>query len=326
MLTQADQMAGDFTPRDFRDALSTFATGVTIVTAQGLSGEPVGMTASSFNSVSTEPPLILWSVTKTALSAEAFRQAKHFAVHVLATDQTDLSNIFARSGVDKFGGCDHRLDPNKVPVLTGCATRFDCTNWAVHEGGDHWIIIGHVDAIERNKKEGLVFGGGAYAIAAPLTTPTRESATLAEGESAAESLLFYHLSRAYHQMGHRIHQAVRNAGLTLAEWRILASLHGEVSLSFSELSARTFLDPQSLGDVLSSLEGEGLCDLSNEGGSRSARGTPSGAKRVERLFEMSHEIENRALESASDSQREKLVNWLKQIVSNTDAIGPDNQS
>ncbi|MGI9355241.1 MAG: flavin reductase [Rhizobiaceae bacterium] len=315
-------MTGEFTSRDFRDALSNFATGVTIVTTQGLDGEPVGMTASSFNSVSTEPPLILWCVTKSAYSAESFRQAKRFAVHILATDQTDLSNSFAKSGTDKFGRCDYQLDRDNVPVLTGCATRFDCTNWAVHEGGDHWIIIGRVDAIERSKKEGLVFGGGAYAIAAPLTTPTRESATPAEGESAAESLLFYHLSRAYHQMGHRIHQAVRDAGLTLAEWRILASLHGEVSLSFSELSARTFLDPQSLGDVLSSLESEGLCNLSTKGGPRSASGTPNGAKRVERLFEMSHEIESQALENASPVQREALVNRLKQIVSNTDMIIP----
>jgi len=324
MLAQAEQNAGNFTPRDFRDALSTFATGVTIVTTQGLDGEPVGMTASSFNSVSTDPPLILWSVTKTALSAEAFRLARNFAVHVLATDQTDLSNLFAKSGANKFGSCDYQIDRGNVPVLTGCATRFDCTNWAVYEGGDHWIIIGHVDGIERSKKEGLVFGGGAYAIAAPLTTPTGESATLLEGESAAESLLFYHLSRAYHQMGHHIHQAVRDAGLTLAEWRILASLHGEISLSFSELSARTFLDPQSLSDILTSLQSEGLCNLSNEVGSHTAEGTASGAKRVEQLFELSHEIENRALESASESQREKLVTLLKQIVSNTDAIGSDS--
>lgn len=323
MLAHADQMIGDFTPRDFRDALSTFATGVTIVTTRGLDGEPVGMTASSFNSVSTDPPLILWSVTKTALSAEAFRQAKNFAVHILATDQTDLSNLFAKSGADKFGGCDYRLDQGSVPVLTGCATRFDCTNWAVYEGGDHWIIIGHVDAIERNKKEGLVFGGGGYAIASPLTTPTGESATHLEGESAAESLIFYHLSRAYHQMGHHIHQAVRDAGLTLAEWRILASLYGEVSLSFFELSARTYLDPQSLSDIITSLESEGLCNLSTKGGLRSARGTACGAQRVERIFELSHDIESRALENVSPSQREALVNRLKKIVSRTGTIAPD---
>ena len=87
-----------FSPQSFREALGQFATGVTIVTARGPEGEPVGMTASSFNSVSIDPPLVLWSVTKSALSAEAFRTAEHYAIHVLATDQTDLSNRFARRG------------------------------------------------------------------------------------------------------------------------------------------------------------------------------------------------------------------------------------
>jgi 3-hydroxy-9,10-secoandrosta-1,3,5(10)-triene-9,17-dione monooxygenase reductase component len=87
--------------RALRDALSSFATGVTIVTTADVTGEPIGMTASSFNSVSMEPPLILWSVTKTALSAPVFQNAKHFAVHVLAANQMSLSNRFARS-IDTF--------------------------------------------------------------------------------------------------------------------------------------------------------------------------------------------------------------------------------
>ena len=273
--------------------------------------------------MSTDPPLILWSVTKSALSSEAFRQAKHFAVHVLATDQTDISNLFAKSGADKFGSCTYSLDDNDVPVLTECATRFDCSSWAIHEGGDHWIIIGRVEAIERSKKEGLVFGGGAYAIASPLTTPSGDSTPLAKGETAADNMLFYHLSRAYHQMGHTIHQAVRNAGLTLAEWRILASLHGEVSLSYQELSARTFLDPRSLSDNLISLAGEGLCKLIEANGMRSATGTQDGAERVEQLFELSHQIERDALGSAPEQQREELIDRLRQIVSNTDTVGPN---
>ena len=133
--------ASKFTARDMRYALSKFATGVTIVTACDDHGNHVGMTASSFNSVSMEPPLILWSVTKTALSSDIFRNAEYFAVHVLSADQKELSNKFARTGEDKFSEVNYTIDQNNVPLLTDALVRFDCTTWAVYEGGDHWIVI-----------------------------------------------------------------------------------------------------------------------------------------------------------------------------------------
>jgi len=318
MVKHAGKGAGDFTARDFRDALSTFATGVTIVTTQDAQGGPVGMTASSFNSVSTEPPLVLWSVAKTAFSAPIFKSAKFFAIHVLATDQTDLSNQFARSGEDKFANIDYAQDENGVPVLTGCATRFDCRSWAVYEGGDHWVIVGQVETIDRAKKEGLVFGGGAYSIAAPLTTIDKTAVAEAGKDGAIEGMLFYHLSRAYHQMGHQFHEAVRDAGLTLAEWRILANLHSETSLTNSELAARTFLDPQSLSDVLTSLQEDGLCKLGSRDGAPLATGTPSGTQRVEPLLTLNRQIEEAVLDQANGGQRDELIRQLKTIVSNTE--------
>ena len=174
----------NFDTREFRTALSGFSTGVTIVTSISDDGEKVGMTASSFNSVSTEPPLILWSVTKSALSASVFRDAKYFSVHVLASDQIDLSNKFAQRGADKFAFVDHSQDSNGVPIISGSVSRFDCSSWAVHEGGDHWVIIGEVEGIARENKESLVFSEGSYATASPITPievrgseSTNESAT-----------------------------------------------------------------------------------------------------------------------------------------------------
>ncbi len=313
----------NFSPRDLRDALSTFATGVTIVTAQDAESNPIGMTASSFNSVSMDPPLILWSVTKTALSASAFKAAPHFAIHVLATDQTDLANRFARSGEDKFSGAEYRLDDNDVPCIEGCATRFDCRSWATYEGGDHWIIVGEVVAIERAKKEGLVFGGGAYATASPLTVLANTTANETTGESEIESLLFYHLSRAYHQMGHQFHEAVRNNGLTLAEWRILANLYGNTCVSHENLTARTFLDPQSLSDALASLSDEGLCTLSANGDTALATGTDAGSARVKKLFELGGEIEASALGELNSTDRDQLIAQLRMIVSNTESLSSE---
>ncbi|WP_198008676.1 flavin reductase family protein [Ahrensia sp. R2A130] len=166
----------NFTDREFRDALSTFGTGVTIVTARDGDGAPVGMTASSFSSVSMNPPLVLWSAAKKALSGEAFRDAQHFAVHVLHTEQSDLSNRFAKTGTDKFSGLDWNGDANSVPELPDVLARFECSQYAVYEGGDHWIIVGEVTSFEHMSGKGLLHVAGGYASARTLRPSSSEAA------------------------------------------------------------------------------------------------------------------------------------------------------
>ena len=87
---------------DFRNALGSFATGITVITALGKDGQKVGMTANSFNSVSLDPMLVLWSVARDANCFDDFIDAESFAIHVLANDQEAMSNRFATSGADKF--------------------------------------------------------------------------------------------------------------------------------------------------------------------------------------------------------------------------------
>ena len=111
--------------REFRNALGSFTTGVTIVTTRDASGHDVGLTANSFNSVSLDPPLVLWSLAKSSTSLSAFVEAKHFAVHILAADQEPLSNRFATRGADKFAGLQIERGEGGMPLLHGCAARFD---------------------------------------------------------------------------------------------------------------------------------------------------------------------------------------------------------
>ncbi len=307
-----------FTSRELRDALSTFATGVTIVTAADPRGDPAGMTASSFNSVSMEPPLILWSVTKNALSAEIFRTAKHFAVHVLSSNQVKLSNLFASSGADKFSDTPYFRDQNDVPVIPGTASRFDCSAWACYEGGDHWIIVGRVENIQRENTESLVFSGGSYATASTLRPPSsNDTVTLDGAGGPIDELLIYNLSRAYHQMADQFHHAVRNSGLTIPEWRILASLHGKMSHSLSELAARTFIDPVSLADMLLSMQEQDLCKATGEPPQIQVTGTAAGHERVEHLFELGTKQDMTAISGAGDNAREKLVALLQHVIVNT---------
>jgi len=112
-------MTGKSNPQlEFRNALGSFATGVTIATTKDSEGNPVGVTASSFNSVSLDPPLVLWSLAKSSHSRAAFCESGHFAVHVLAASQEELSNKFARSGADKFDSVDWREGELGSPVFT----------------------------------------------------------------------------------------------------------------------------------------------------------------------------------------------------------------
>jgi len=141
---------------EFRRVLGHFATGVAVVTALDSQGTKVGMTISSFNSVSLDPPLVLWSVAKDSLSYDVFVQAKYFAVHVLAMHQKDLVNRFAQSGEDKFDQFDCREGIDGVPILPEFAACFECSTEYVYPGGDHKIIVGRVHSFEEQDADPLI--------------------------------------------------------------------------------------------------------------------------------------------------------------------------
>jgi len=148
--------------QSFRQALGSFATGVTIVTTLDQDGEPVGVTASSFNSVSLDPPLVLWSVSKSSLSLPAFSANGHFAIHVLSAEQTDLADRFARSQSDKWSGVSWRKGAHGSPLLDDHAAVFECTMRHEYDGGDHIILVGEVTNFEAHDKAPLLFHGGQY--------------------------------------------------------------------------------------------------------------------------------------------------------------------
>lgn len=151
--------------RGLRDVLGRFATGVTVVTAPGPDG-PAAITANSFASVSLDPPLVLWSPAKASRRFELFRDAPRFVIHVLAADQTDLARHFARTGHD-FSPADWHEAPGGLPLLNHFAARFTCTRHAVHDGGDHVVILGRVDRAEAGTAPPLVFSDGCYGRFAP---------------------------------------------------------------------------------------------------------------------------------------------------------------
>ncbi|MEP2735558.1 MAG: flavin reductase family protein [Erythrobacter sp.] len=155
-------------PRAFRAALGSFATGVTIATTMDEDGEPIGVTASSFNSVSLDPPLVLWSLSKASLSRPAFIQSGHFAIHVLASDQSALSDRFARSQSNKWDGLAWHKGTLGSPLLDEHAAVFECKTRHEYDGGDHIILVGEVVEFEVHSKAPLLFHAGQYAQVSPL--------------------------------------------------------------------------------------------------------------------------------------------------------------
>jgi flavin reductase (DIM6/NTAB) family NADH-FMN oxidoreductase RutF len=154
--------AGAFTERQFRDALAQFATGVTVIAARRADGRYAGFTANSFNSVSLDPPLVLWSLNRRAESLAAYQNAKRYAINVLAHDQVDLARRFSRPHADRFEGVDFRLGAADAPLIEGCVAWFECRHHATHRAGDHVLFIGLVETCERRNGTGLVFHHGRY--------------------------------------------------------------------------------------------------------------------------------------------------------------------
>lgn len=164
-LTQGVEFTPAHDPRAFRTALGSFATGVTVVTAPGPDG-PVGITANSFASVSLDPPLILWSPAKASRRFGIFAAARDFAVHVLAADQRHVADGFTRSAA-AFAALDWMADDQGVPLIAGTAARFRCAAFALHDAGDHAIIVGRVLSARRSGQDALVFHAGTYGAFAP---------------------------------------------------------------------------------------------------------------------------------------------------------------
>jgi flavin reductase (DIM6/NTAB) family NADH-FMN oxidoreductase RutF len=162
---------------DLRAALGQFATGVAIVTTRASDGRSVGLTVNSFASVSLEPPLVLWSLSKRSSSLEAFRVAPSVAIHVLSADQEALARRFASPSADRFAGLRRGIGPGGVPLLEGCVARFICMPYARTEAGDHVVFILRVDRWSRAGGPALVFHAGRFRgmgqDAAPPEAPER---------------------------------------------------------------------------------------------------------------------------------------------------------
>ncbi len=153
----------EFDALHFRRALSQFATGVTVITTRLENGNFFGLTASSFNSVSLNPPLVLWSLASTARSMPVFRGNSHYVINVLSVEQASLAERFAQRVANRFDGVEFELSRTGLPILKGAAAWFECHNRSRYPEGDHTIFVGEVECCGVSPQPALVFHDGRFA-------------------------------------------------------------------------------------------------------------------------------------------------------------------
>jgi 3-hydroxy-9,10-secoandrosta-1,3,5(10)-triene-9,17-dione monooxygenase reductase component len=250
-----------------RRALGQFPTGVTIVTA-ARGARKSGMTANSFSSVSLDPPLVQWSVAKSAPSHDAFVDADAFAIHFLGADHRELALRFGARHPDKFTGIDHVAGVTGAPLITDLAPIFECRTWARYPGGDHTILVGEVVRLVARAQDPLLFHSGV--LRGIEARPTRQPPAPAAA-GFVPNYLAYLLARASVVVSGEFHARLKDWGLTVPEWRVLACLMDVEGLSVGELAAMALMKQPRLTKVLDRMEAEGLVER---------RGTPSDRRRT----------------------------------------------
>ncbi|MFJ7215055.1 flavin reductase family protein [Amycolatopsis sp. NPDC098790] len=137
--------------------MASFPAGVTVVTTTDAKGTWHGFTATSFCSVSKEPPLVSVCLAHTAACHDVFTAAGRWAVHVLRSEDSGLAVLFATRGADKFAGGRFTPDRNGLPVLDKSVARLTCRTDAVHPAGDHTILVGRVEDLDTSAGESAVY-------------------------------------------------------------------------------------------------------------------------------------------------------------------------
>ena len=309
-------LAPPFDPKEFRRALGMFATGVTIVTTTAADGTPIGITANSFNSVSLEPPMVLWSLANNARSLPAFSDSTHWNVHILSNEQEALSNRFARAGEDKFNGLALDTQPSGAPLLPGCSARFQCKNAFKYEGGDHTIFVGEVVQYDSSALPPLLYVTGGYALASRKAAPvSTEPQAQLEGAVYSENLLGYLFGRAHFQFLHGIRGTLQQRQLSDTDFFVLSLLSVRQPLQVPEIAAHIAYTGVDLGTgALQSLVQRGLLVQEADG----LRLSPSGSDAILHVLAAAKSVEADLVDRMGEMESAALRNLLKQAILATD--------
>lgn len=302
--------------RDFRRALGAFPTGVTIVTARSPDGADVGLTVNSFNSVSLDPPLILWSLAKSSVSMQAFEDAETFVIHVLAASQEELATRFATRNVDRFAGLDIARGNGGAPLIPGCAALFECRKAHLYEGGDHVIFVGEVLEFDRSDKPVLAFHGGKYALALQKSIPARAQVPNETLEPAIDmNGLNVLLGVAYHHLLVNLEPHLARRGLSEQDYWLLQMIGSEEGRSLAQLNSLLRFGPEFItvadGETL---RAGGLIRLDGAGTAATATLTEKGKQTLVELGAVAKSVETAAEANLDYAEASLLHQLLRRLI------------
>ena len=299
----------------FRRSLAESATGVTVI-ATSVEGERFGLTSNSFASVSLEPPLVLWSIRRESKSFAAFAACSHFAVNILAEDQIELSQRFARSGPDKFRDIDCQAGQGDAPLLAGVAASFECVRTQTYDGGDHLILVGQVLRYSRYDRQPLLFVKGRYAVSAdhPDTRIFTTDAKTGQLEDGEERVLSNLMIRAYSAIASRLERGRQTAGLglTLMQARLLRAAASSPDRTIDELMPELLLDFNASRNLLESVVSLGLVAVDDRG---RVRLTSEGEARLHAIVAHAHANEEIMFQGIPDTDLATVRRVLNTMVS-----------
>lgn len=306
-----------FDPKHFRNALGMFGTGVTIVTTCTEEGEKIGITANSFNSVSLNPPMVLWSLAKNARSLAIFQQASTWNVHILSNEQEALSNRFARAGEDKFAELTLDSAPGEAPLLPHCSARFRCKTAFQYEGGDHIIFVGEVTDYDTNPLPPLLYVTGSYALASRLAQPiSTEPQADTSTSSYSENLMGYLLGRAHYQMLSQLRKPMASYGLSEADFYVLSVLSVQQPLTDAEIANHVAYTGTDIGTVqLEKMLLKGLLERTADARMQLSR---EGSDAILHVLAAAKSAEADLFSQLGELEAVALRNLLKKAISATD--------
>lgn len=310
--------AATFDPKDFRRALGMFGTGVTIVTTRAENGEPVGITANSFNSVSLEPPMVLWSLAKNARSLPVFQSASTWNVHILSNEQEALSNRFARVGEDKFSGLPLDSEAAHAPLLQDCSARFRCKTAFQYDGGDHIIFVGEVTDYDANPHPPLLYVTGGYAMASRKAGPVASEPAADSNTVYSENLIGYLMGRAHFQFLSGLRRPMAAYGMTDADFYVLSLLSIQQPQSPAEIASHMAYTGTDIGAIaLQSLIARGWVEESRDR-AQSLQLTSRGNEAILHVLAAAKAVETDLVGSLGEMEAATLRNLLKKAIAATD--------
>lgn len=304
--------------RQFRRALGAFATGVTVITTVDANGKDVGLTANSFNSVSLDPPMILWSLDKKSSNFNAFMGSEYFAVHVLSAEQDHISNQFAKSGVDRFAGMDFQRGVGSTPLLEGCSAWFVCRMAHRYEGGDHFIIVGEVLSYKNFEKPPLVFHSGKYGMLL-----SRELEKFGADKVVGIDWLGFLLRRAYDQLLTPLRKTMSQYGINDVHYHVISILAMGDRRSKEELLHLVRLTGLSVreSDLEELVHKDFLCQK-GQSGAPVVSLTQEGRRLAIELVANGMSLESDALKGFNENQIKLLKTLILQLTENTSSNVP----